>query len=327
MKLGIVAIGRNEGERLTQCLQSAKNFPIVYVDSGSTDNSVENATALGAECVSLDMSIPFTAARARNAGFESLLSHYPDLDYVQFVDGDCELDAQWLATSLDHFTNQEVAAICGRRREKQPQASFYNLMCDIEWDTPIGETNACGGDAIYRVDVFKKVQGFDPSFIAGEEPELCFRIRQLGLKILRIDAEMTLHDADMHKFSQFWQRFKRAGYAYTVGAIKHGKASDERYYVNDVKRIIRWLIIYVTAAVTSLVFLSVIPLLLLSAFMLLQAIRITSANKRQLATYGRAVMFKYSLFLLIGKIPAAMGAIKCFSDHRAGRNAKIIEYK
>lgn len=65
-----VAIGRNEGARLVACLESmvGRVDPIIYVDSGSTDNSVAEARARGAEVVELDMSIPFTAARARNAG-------------------------------------------------------------------------------------------------------------------------------------------------------------------------------------------------------------------------------------------------------------------
>ncbi|MEO0678525.1 MAG: hypothetical protein AAFZ02_13325, partial [Pseudomonadota bacterium] len=51
----------------------------------------EAARALGAEVVELDLAIPFTAARARNAGFRALLARAPELDFVQFVDGDCEL--------------------------------------------------------------------------------------------------------------------------------------------------------------------------------------------------------------------------------------------
>jgi hypothetical protein len=41
--IGIVVIGRNEGDRLTRCLQSLQmeNLPVIYVDSGSTDGSQE----------------------------------------------------------------------------------------------------------------------------------------------------------------------------------------------------------------------------------------------------------------------------------------------
>ena len=56
--------------RLRQCLLSVGSATIVYVDSGSTDGSIACAQSLGVEsCPELDLSIPFTAARARNAGF------------------------------------------------------------------------------------------------------------------------------------------------------------------------------------------------------------------------------------------------------------------
>src|SRR3990170_3982962 len=94
-RLGIVAIGRNEGERLRACLRSVvgDNRVVVYVDSGSTDGSVEMARSMGAEVVELDLATPFTAARARNEGFHRLEQLNPNVAFVQFVDGDCEVVA------------------------------------------------------------------------------------------------------------------------------------------------------------------------------------------------------------------------------------------
>ena len=90
--VGCVAIGRNEGERLAACLRSllrsTRPRAIVYVDSGSTDGSVALARGLGVQVVELDLSIPFTAARARNVGYEHLARTVPtDRAPVQFVDG------------------------------------------------------------------------------------------------------------------------------------------------------------------------------------------------------------------------------------------------
>src|SRR5947209_19431049 len=97
-KVGVVAVGRNEGERLRRCLASlqGQSAALVYVDSGSTDGSVAVARSFGASVVELDTSVPFTAARARNAGFDRLMAEHPDLAYVQFVDGDCEVDPDWV---------------------------------------------------------------------------------------------------------------------------------------------------------------------------------------------------------------------------------------
>ncbi|NES24118.1 MAG: glycosyltransferase family 2 protein, partial [Symploca sp. SIO3E6] len=182
-QVGLVVIGRNEGERLRQCLLSVtgKVAHIVYVDSGSTDGSVEMARSLGVEVVPLDLSIPFTAARARNEGFAHLLQSYPEIEFVQFVDGDCEIVEGWLVHAQQELESQpEVAVVCGRRRERFPEETIYNKLCDIEWDTPVGEAKACGGDSMMRTKAFQQVEGFNPTLIAGEEPELCVRLRTQG---------------------------------------------------------------------------------------------------------------------------------------------------
>ena len=174
---------------------------------------------LGATVVKLDTSRPFNAARARNEGFATLTAQNRNIRFVQFVDGDCELDGNWLATAVPFLSGRnDVGVVCGRRRERHPEKSVYNALCDLEWDTPIGEAAACGGDSLVRADAFKAVGGFDARLIAGEEPELCARLRQAGWKIWRLDAEMTCHDAAMTRFGQWWKRAVRSGYGYAQGA-------------------------------------------------------------------------------------------------------------
>jgi len=217
MPLGLVVIGRNEGERLRRCLGSigCDRYPVVYVDSGSTDGSVAMAAAMGAAVVELDTAIPFTAARARNAGWTRLLDRAPEVLAVQFVDGDCELEAGWLDAAAAFLAeNPETAVVCGRRRERFPEASPYNAMCDAEWDTPVGRARACGGDALMRVPALAAMGGFNPAIVAGEEPELCARLRAAGWTIWRIAAPMTIHDAAMGRFGQWWVRSTRGGFGY-----------------------------------------------------------------------------------------------------------------
>ncbi|MEM9139196.1 MAG: glycosyltransferase, partial [Pseudomonadota bacterium] len=205
--VGAVIIGRNEGARLIRCLASVGSAAcMVYVDSGSTDGSVQAAREAGAEVVELDMDMPFTAARARNAGL-ARLREIGAFDYVQFIDGDCELQPGWIALALAFLEEHpDVAVACGRRRERFPEASVYNRLCDHEWDTPVGEAKACGGDALMRMTALAAVGGYRDDLIAGEEPELCVRLRAAGWRVWRLDAEMTLHDADMHRFGQWWRR-------------------------------------------------------------------------------------------------------------------------
>jgi GT2 family glycosyltransferase len=241
-QLGIVAIGRNEGERLARCLRSVvgRGFPVVYVDSNSTDGSVALARSLGAEVVELDPSQPIGFSRARNEGFDRLCQLDQEIRYVQFVDGDCEVIEGWLDRARHVLDERpDVALVTGRRRERFAEKSIYNRMADIEWNMPVGEIKGSHGDIMIRVEPFRQVGGFDQNVLASEDFELCLRLRRTGWILLRIDAAMTLHDMAMTRFSQWWRRCVRSGYAYADGAYLHGK-SPERHYVREVRSIVFW---------------------------------------------------------------------------------------
>jgi serine acetyltransferase len=213
-RVGVVVIGRDEGERLVRCLDSlaGPGATLVYVDSGSKDDSVAVARARGATVVELDPSIPFTAARARNAGIEALPLD-GTLHYVQLVDGDCQIDPNWLTTARSFLESRpDVAGVGGQLAEQYPERSLYNRLCAIEWNTPIGEVRALGGIAMYRLADIRAVGCFNPDLLAGEEPELCLRLRQQGKKLMRLDAAMALHDADLTRFGAWWRRMRRGGY-------------------------------------------------------------------------------------------------------------------
>lgn len=324
-RIGLVAIGRNEGDRLRRCLESAigQVAQIVYVDSGSGDRSVELAQSLGVEVIELDLSVPFTAARARNTGFARLLELDPRLDYVQFVDGDCEIVPGWLQRAqqeLDH--KPDVVVVCGRRRERFPDATIYNQLCNLEWDTPIGEAKACGGDAMMRVTAFRAVDGYNPTLIAGEEPELCVRLRQQGGQIFRIDAEMTLHDAQMTQFSQWWKRSVRAGYAYAEGAFLHG-APPERHWVKETRSICLWGMIIPCISLFTALPTHGLSFVLLAGYPAM-VYRIYRYARQLERTPQEALL--YSVFCVLAKFPQAQGQIRFYWGKLFKQPAQLIEY-
>lgn len=309
-----VAIGRNEGARLLACLESLRGQVrrIVYVDSGSSDGSVEAAQHAGASVIALDMTRPFTAARARNAGLAVLESAAPD--YVQFIDGDCVLRDGWTqaAVRLLH-DNLRAAVVCGRRRERHPEASVYNALIDAEWDTPLGEVKACGGDALMRYQAVAAVKGFREDLIAGEEPELCLRLRARGWTIWRIDAEMTWHDAEVMRFGQWWKRTERAGHAFAEGAARFSTPQDP-HWTREVRRIWIWgLAIPLVALLGSLLHPAVALLLLVYPA---QAWRLS-----------RGMGWRAAFFNTLGKFPEAVGALRFYARQMDRGEARLIEYK
>jgi len=324
--VGVVAIGRNEGDRLRQCLASVvgRAAQVVYVDSGSTDGSMELARSLGAEVVALDLSIPFTAARARNAGFARLLELSPQIEFVQFVDGDCEIVPGWLEQAVQTLRDHpEWAVVCGRRRERFPDATLYNRLCDMEWNTPVGEAKACGGDALMRVSAVQQVSGYNPTLIAGEEPELCVRLRQQGWKIYRLDAEMTLHDANMTRFSQWWKRTKRAGHAYAEGSWLHG-APPERHWVKETRSIWLWGLGVPLGAIALAPLTQGFSLLLLLGYPLM-TYRIYRYFKQQ--GYKGSDALPYAVSCVLGKFPSLAGVLQFHTNRLLGRRNALIEYK
>ena len=301
-----------------------QHCPIVYVDSGSTDGSVDVARSLGADVVELDMSTPFSAARARNAGAERLLRSLPELEYIQFLDGDCMLADDWLLKARSFLeSHTDYAVVCGRRRERHRDASIYNRLIDMEWDTPVGEAKACGGDTLIRVAAFNEVTGFNPGVIAGEEPELCIRLRQHGWRVMRLDAEMTCHDADMYHFSQWWKRAKRAGFAYAFGYNLHG-ARPERHWAREVRSIWVWGIfaplgILVLALPTHGFSLSIFGVYLL----LIWRVR----RHMQARGFSAGDAWIYAVSCVLAKFPQSQGVLQFWWNKLLFIPAKIIEYK
>jgi len=325
-QLGTVLIGRNEGERLCCCLDSVvgRGHAVVYVDSGSSDGSVAQARARGVEVVELDLSRPFTAARARNAGFARLEEIDPDVRFVQFVDGDCEVVKGWLERARRELENRpKVAVVCGRCRERFRDRSVYNRLADLEFDTPVGEAKGFGGNAMVRVVAFRQAGGFNPALIAGEEPELSVRLRQQGWPTLRIDADMVLHDMAMTRFWQWWRRCIRNGFAFAEGAALHGRL-PERHWVHHVYSIVLWGIALPLITLGLAWPTRGASLALLGGYLLLYwRIRRYGLNRGWSAPDARL----YARWCILSKFPMSVGLIVYWFRRVARRPKQIIEYK
>lgn len=329
-KIGIVVIGRNEGERLRICLNSVLKFcsNVIYVDSGSNDGSVTLAKDLGAIVVKLDSSIPFSASRARNAGVLALNPLKNKLKYVQFVDGDCEINNKWMDLAqlfLEGHSN--VAVVSGRLRERYPEKSVYNLLCDAEWEAPIGEVMSCGGLAMMRIDVFNLLGGFRDDVTSGEEPELCMRIRENGLKIWRLENEMALHDAAMFHFSQWWNRNRRTGYGSIDLAIRFSHPNFKRIVFRAMFWAVWTLMILIIGTVSLFDEREIFNLLLylLIAAWPINILRV--ALKTWSSGKSAKFSFIYSWYMAIGVWPQLLGIASYIGDRIHQRQIRLIEHK
>jgi glycosyltransferase involved in cell wall biosynthesis len=331
-RIGLVVIGRNEGERLARCLASVRAVPRrVYVDSGSSDASVGVARGEGASIIELPPTPAFTAARARNAGLAQLLTEDPDLEFVQMIDGDCELQPGWIDAALAALNAEsDLALVFGRRRERYPQRSVYNALCDDEWNVPLGEAAGCGGDALFRVAALRQVQFYNAAMIAGEDSELSMRFRKRGWRLRRIDVEMTLHDAAIERFGQWWRRTRRSGHGFAEMAHLHPDARNPNW-PRTVRSILVW-----GGVMPALLALSVVLALLRDprwgaltlALVLPWPLRMAQltwrAHRRGLD--GRLARASGAL-LMIGKLPQFLGVLGYYRNRLLRRTSHLIEYK
>ncbi|HET6942079.1 MAG TPA: glycosyltransferase [Sphingomicrobium sp.] len=307
--IGFVVIGRNEGERLARCLASIAPVSnrVVYSDSGSTDGSLALAKSMGAHAVAADGS-PMTAARGRNTGFEALRKQFPECDLVHFIDGDCVIEHDWVEKAARFLDEHPRAAVaCGQRFEAHPDASFYNRIIDDEWNTPVGRALACGGDALMRVGAFEQAGGFRSGLIAGEEPDLCARLREAGWEIWRLDARMTKHDAAIQSLSQWMGRAARSGYGYAQvwGAARN---SSDRPYRREMASAFAWVAaIPIGIILLALVFREPLLLFAIPAVYILQIARIAARKG-----IGSAYSWKYAALMMFAKLGEAKGILKYF---------------
>ena len=271
---------------------------------------------MGAEVLRLNMDSPFTAARARNAGLQRLLALQPQTRLVQFADGDCEVVPGWIDAARAYLVSHpECAVVCGRRRERYPDRSIYNRMCDLEWDTPTGDALSCGGDALMRTEALAQVNGYKDSLIAGEEPEMCLRLRRLGWRIHRLDREMTLHDAAILSWRQWWRRTLRAGHAFAEGAWLHG-APPDRHWVRETRRAVLWGLLLPVGILLLALFVDQ----RFAMFMLLYP-------AQWLRLWLRSRDPRIAFFTLAGKFSEAQGVLKFLTTKLLRRDGRLIEYK
>lgn len=319
--MGIVIIGRNEGERLILCLQSVLKVHVacVYVDSQSIDDSVKEAEQRGVRAVVLDKSAPINASRARNTGFKVLVDDNPDIKYVHFIDADCELHPEWLSHAVMSLDESEsVAVVCGRLHEKYKYKNTYMRLCDMDWYIKPGEIEACGGIATIRRSVLEEMKGFDETLIAGADPELYFRIRQIGdHKIVCLPIDMGTHDSNMHYFSEYWQRSVKTGYAY-ISKMHLGMSAK------PVKSALIWSVA-IPLAILLLILLASSKFILLLLVYPIQVLRIyMSLSEHPSPKYSQLL---YSIFCVLGKFPESVGIVKYMYNAIKKRDQTLIEYK
>lgn len=307
MDISFVVIGYNEAASLEACLASIRraelgnlSYEVIYVDGGSLDNSRHIAEAAGVD-MSLGGEKHRRAAENRNLGIQHARG-----EFVQLLDGDMALAPGWPGWALDFFrATPDAAAVCGNLKETNPSLLFQALQ--IDWQQSPGEVDACGGAAMWRRDVLLRAGGF-PEFVTyGEEPYLCWRVRnELGYKIHFLNQPMAFHDLDYRGPGDYWRRNVRVGESYAEIASLCFR-TDDKFWLKESILNFLWLVVYIL----SVLFLFFAPFpvrILIVLFFFLVVFR--KFLRLLKSGFSAAVSSIYTAHLYGSKIPIACGEIR-----------------
>lgn len=243
IQLSFVVIGFNEGAHLEACLRSVQGanlapgtWELLFVDGGSTDDSRAIAERLGVTILGGEKRRK--AAENRNLG----LAHARG-EYVQFLDGDMVLDPSWPEAAMAVLARDtQVATVCGVLEERNRSAVYRALQLD--WESPEGPTRWCGGAAMFRRELLACVGGFPEDVAYGEEPYLCWRIRnELGRVIWHLPQRMALHDLAYKGFADYWRRSARTGETYAEIAARC-RGTQDPLWSAEVRSNLMWTGLY-----------------------------------------------------------------------------------
>jgi hypothetical protein len=244
------------------------------------------------------------------------------------LDGDTVLHPEFAVAACNALEqDSSIAAVWGHRREIHPEASVYNRVLDLDWIYPPGPAEFCGGDVMMRRQVLCEMAGFDEKLIAGEEPELCRRIRAKGCGILHIDCPMTGHDLQITRWSQYWKRATRAGHAYAQVSERFRKSEDPFWTTDRRRNLMRgtcWLMSLV-AAIGAIPFFGLVPVALFLCLLLLLSLR--SAWKARWKRSTPGILMLYGIHSQLQQIPIFIGQMQYEMSKKRNKMQKLIEYK
>ena len=326
--VSVVVIGRNEARRLSRCLESVQKsvwndlrWELIYVDSHSTDESPQIAQQCGARVLRLG-DVPPSAAAARNLGWRAARG-----ELILFLDGDTQLAQRFIVQAIPSLTSPEIVAVWGHRRELDPAQSIYTQVLDLDWIFAPGSSDYFGGDVLVRRAALAEVGGFDDQLVAGEEPELCRRLRAQGGKILHVDLPMTKHDLGIRSARSWWTRAERAGLAYAQVAARYARTADPLWLRESRRNIVHGV---------GLLFLPWLGLAVLTTSATLGAVMgvvlllIWARSARRCAwkcPQNRRLAWAYAAHSHCQQIPILIGQLRWWRLQRQRKIPQLFEYR
>lgn len=227
MKASIIIPMYNAEKHIAELLEALtkqveRNFEVIIIDDGSTDNSYKIATQtktkFSLKIINQENQGP---AVARNMGIKEAKS-----DIIIFLDSDCIPTKIFIKNILKPFKNPEISGVQGEYITK----NFNNLIARyVGYEIEYRHRNMkekIDHIATYACAYRKKDlgEGFLTDFKEPnmEDIELSYRLSEQGKKLVFQPSAKVKHPHPENIFKYLKQQFKR-GYWRVLGHYKHPK--------------------------------------------------------------------------------------------------------
>jgi O-antigen biosynthesis protein len=215
-RISVVVCSYNGAATIGDCCEAlgALDYPdyeVVVVDDGSSDATGEIAAGYGLRVIRTENR---GLSSARNTGWREATG-----EIVAYTDDDAAPDRDWLHHLARSFLDGGHAGVGGpnvappgagrtaRCVSNAPGNPTHVLLSDREAE------HIPGCNSAFRRDVLEAVGGFDPRFrVAGDDVDLCWRIRERGWTLGFSPAAMVFH-RPRGSIAAYWRQQRGYGRA------------------------------------------------------------------------------------------------------------------
>jgi len=220
MKLSILIKALNEEALISNCLEAALvevqkvGGEVILVDSLSTDRTIEIAKRYPVRIIQFIRKEDCGCASAVQLGYQ-----YAHGEYLYVLDGDMELQPDFLSLALDYLeSNPDVAGVAGKLLDTHIKtADDKRRASKATAQQQIMEVPDLGGGGLYRRKAIESVGYLAHRWLpAREEAELGARLRAAGWRLIRLPEIAVLHtghsESNFQMLCRLWRNRRMHAY-------------------------------------------------------------------------------------------------------------------